>query len=90
MTAAPYRRGQNPASRKKPGQLSRAVVSNTTGIIGVSLKTRTRGVRVRRFYQVCVGIARRKFPVESLGAHEAFRRAVAARTDYEASIRRNG
>ena len=56
----------------------------------MSLKTRTRGGCVRRFYQVCVGIARREFPVESLGAHEAFRRAVAARADYEASIRRNG
>jgi hypothetical protein len=82
-----YRRGTHPANRKKPGQLSRTNRRNTTGCVGISVKTCTRTGRLRRYFVVCAGRNRRPgFCIETLGRETAWRKAMAARAAYERDV----
>jgi len=81
-----YARGKHPASRRKPGVILHRHARNNTGCVGVSFNTKHLPQGDRRFFQICLGRRRRQFPIDSLGLREAFRRAVAARAEYERKI----
>lgn len=77
-------------SARKKFVLSRDPRS-TTGVIGVSLCPvrirRAHDVVTRHYYHATAGPRRRRFCCETLGATEAFRRAVAMRAAYEQQLR---